>query len=372
MYSTRTYNLTMKSSWLAAAGVTLVLVLWMASGLLRGNDESGDTAADEPGAAALMRVEVLRAEPQFEQRSIELRGEVAAARVVNVRAETSGRVIELAATRGARVQAADVLGQLDLGTREALLRGARAQLASAEAELSAAESLGRRGLQSQLQSDQARAAAQMAQAEVDRLSRDLAQTQLLAPIAGVIEALPIEVGQLVERGDPIATLVDDSAFKVTARAAQQIAMEIQPGQPATVTLITGEELRGEVSWVSSMADAATRSFAIEARIDNPNGAIAAGASASLTIPIEEVEAVFLSPSALALSESGDLGVKVLDADDRVEFLPVSVLRTSLDGAWVTGIAAGTRIVTLGQGFVRVGEQVIAELDSRATAAESAQ
>lgn len=368
----------MKTSWLAAAGVALALSLWMASGLLQGDGTATDTASDESAAAGreaedsseLMRVEIMIAEPEPEQRTIVLRGQVAADRVVELRAATSGHVAELLVSRGDRVKADQPLARLDAGAREALLAGARAQLASAQAEQTAAESLGRRGLQSQLQTEQALAATSLASAEVDRLERDLDDTTLRAPFAGLVERLPLEVGQLLERGDPAATLVDDSAFDVTAHAAQQVAAELVVGQPVEVTLITGETLSGELTWISSLADAATRSFEIEARIDNPHAALAAGVSASLSIPVERVEAVFLSPSTLTLGEDGDLGVKMLDAEDRIEFLPVTVLRTSLDGAWVTGIDAATRVVTLGQGFVGVGERVEAGPPDEAAAASA--
>ncbi len=350
---------------MAAVGVTLVLVLWMASGLFRSNDGPSDTAgsAGDAGQTRPMRVEVQVAEPEPEKRNLVLRGELTANRIVEVRAETAGRAIELFVERGARVEAAELLVALDPGVREALLAGARAQLASARAEQNAAASLGRRGLQSQLQTEQAAAAASLASAEVDRLQRDLADTGIRSPFAGVVEQLPIEVGQLVERGDLVATLVDDSLFKVTARAAQQIASRLKPGQDVNITLITGEQLQGKLSWVSSVADPATRSFEIEALIDNTNMALAAGVSATLTIPGEPIEAVFVSPSTFTLGVDGELGVKVLDDEDHVVFVPVTVLRTSLEGAWISGIEPGTRIVTLGQGFVQAGEKVEVSLSA---------
>ena len=358
----------MKTSWLAAAGVTIALAAWMASGLLRGDDADGDgdggaddpvaiAGGDAPGPAPV-RVEVTVAEPAPERRTVTLRGELAAARTLTLRARTAGPVAELPVARGMRVEADAPLVRLDAGTRGARLAAARAQLASAVAEREAAESLGRSGLQSRLRAEQAIAAASLARAEVDRLEEDLDDTVIRAPFAGLVEALPVELGALVERGEPVATLVDDSAFDVAARAAQQVAARLEPGRRVEVALITGETLRGTLAWVASVADPATRSFEIEARIENPGTALAAGVSATLTVPLETVEALFLSPSTLTLGEGGELGVKALDAEDRVVFRPVELLSTSLDGAWVTGIESGERIVTLGQGFVGVGERVL--------------
>ena len=96
-------------------------------------------------------------------------------------------------------------------------------------------------------------------------------------------------------------------------------------------------------------------------MQNPSNSIAAGVSATLSIPVEEVEATFITPSALSLGDNGTLGVKVLDDNDRVLFTPIELVSTTLDGAWVTGIPNQSRVVTLGQGFVNVGEKVRAQL-----------
>lgn len=356
----------MKTSWLAAAGVVLALTLWMASGLLRDGDADSATV-DTATAPAPMRVEVVAAAPEPHERRIELRGEVSAARQVQLRAETAGTVAELLSERGLRVAAGDPIVRLDAGVREALLAGARAQLASAEAELQAAQSLGTRGLGARTDVERASAASALARAEVDRWVRDLDSTLLQAPFAGLVESLPVEVGQLIERGDPVAMLIDDSAFDVVTRAPQQLAGRLTLGTPVDVELLTGERLVGTLSWVSRVADPATRTFGVEIRLDTasvdaPAGRsadLAAGASAKVSIPMETVEAVFLSPSTLTLGPNSELGIKHLDAEDRVRFQPVELVDTELDGAWVTGVPVGARVVTLGQGFVSVGEQVIA-------------
>ena len=364
----------MRTSWLAAAGVALALAAWMASGLLAGDEgpegNGGGDDADGPAAGqgpAPMRVEVAIAEPRPERRTLTLRGELVAARTATLRAETTAAVAALPVRRGDRVAEGAPLVRLDAGAREADLAAARAQLRSARAEREAAESLGASGLQSRLRSEQAIAAASLAEAEVGRLEAELDRTVVRAPFAGLVEALPLEVGELVQPGEPVATLVDDSAFDAVASAPQQSAAELVPGRAVEIRPITGGTLAGTLSWVSTVADPATRSFRVEARVDDaaaspgaglPGGRLASGTSATLVVPLEEVDALFLSPSTLALGPDGELGVKALDAEDRVTFRPVELLRTSLDGAWVTGVAAGTRIVTLGQGFVGVGERVI--------------
>jgi multidrug efflux system membrane fusion protein len=60
---------------------------------------------------------------------------------------------------------------------------------------------------------------------------------------------------------------------------------------------------------------------------------------------------------LSLNEAGEVGVKTVNSDDVVEFYPVSIIQAETGGVWVTGLPDITRIITVGQGFVREGEIV---------------
>ncbi|MEE9319822.1 MAG: efflux RND transporter periplasmic adaptor subunit [Granulosicoccus sp.] len=344
-----------RASTLAAAGIVLVLALWMGSGLLSSDDSETTVKDDEQSPA--MTVEVQVVEPTAMNREITLQGQLNARRHLLIRAETSGVVESLSIKKGARVSVGDELLVLDKADRESDLEEARAQVRSAQSEQTAANSLKRQGLQSQLQLEQASAALAAATARLARIERDLANTRIIAPFAGIVNDVTVEAGELVELGQSVAELFDTSGFKVRAHAAQQSIAELHVGQTLQVELITGESMDGKLSWISAVADNASRSFAIEAEIDNPANSVAAGVSATLRIPVEKIEAAFITPSALSLGDDGELGVKIVDENNHVVFVPIDIVRTSIDGAWVTGIASGSRLIVLGQGFVNTGERV---------------
>lgn len=348
----------MKKSWLAAGTVVIVLSLWMASGLLRTDD---DEASDKTKSDPMMTVEVQPVELQSMARKLSLQGELEPVQYLLLKAETSGRVDTLLVDKGSRVARGDTLVQLDQGSRLNLLAEATARVKSARSEQEAAASLQRQRLQSKVQSELAEAELESALAQQRNIELDISHTSITAPFEAVVNDLPVDIGELVERGDVIAELVDDSAFDVTAQAAQQSLAKLKIGQRVSIDLITGESLPGTLTYLSSVADPQTRSFRVEARVDNPEGAFAAGISATLVIPLEQVEAAFITPSALSLGDDGELGVKGVDEDNRVFFMPIELVSTSLEGAWVSGIPAGTRIITLGQGFVAIGEQVETQL-----------
>ncbi|MFK8083272.1 MAG: efflux RND transporter periplasmic adaptor subunit [Granulosicoccus sp.] len=353
-------NRIINSSWKAAGIVVLVLAIWMLSGLFT-TDSSSD--ADTTGSVQKqpVTVEVTVAESTLMERELDLQGQIDPIRHVLIRAQTSGEVQQIIKNKGARVGEGDALVKLDEGGRKNTLAEAQAAVKTARSEQRAAQSMQRQRLQSQLQLEQADAVLEAARARLAMTELDISHTTITAPFPGVVNALPVELGAFVERGDVIVELVDDTAFKMSARVSQHALSQLVNGQPVTVTLITGETLSGVLSFIASVADPQTRSFPVEALVQNTSNAVAAGVSATLSIPFQEVEATFITPSALSLGKDGELGVKALDDQDRVLFLPVELVSTALDGAWVTGIPPATRVITLGQGFVNSGEQVKAQM-----------
>ena len=359
----------MRTSIFAAGFLVLALALWMASGLLKSpnNDttdgsNAGASVKAQSGSETnldedFMKVQIEIANLETRSREIVLQGQLEPARVLDIKAEISSTVESLSVSKGQRVQAGDLITTLALNGRDDDLTEANAQVRYASGEQKAASQLLQQGLQSEVRSQQASAALATAVAQRNRITRDIDNTKISAPFNGIINSLPVNLGELVSHGTVIAQLVDDSSFKVTAQVAQQSVNELQLGQAVTLELITGQKLTGTLSFVASMADSQTRSFTVEAKIKNPGENISAGVSASLKIPVETVESVFLTPSALSLGDRGELGAKLVDENNRVEFVPVTLLSTSIDGAWVTGIPKGSRIITLGQAFVAVGERV---------------
>ncbi|MCW9000232.1 MAG: hypothetical protein OQK04_16105, partial [Kangiellaceae bacterium] len=89
-----------------------------------------------------------------------------------------------------------------------------------------------------------------------------------------------------------------------------------------------------------------------------NGFLNAGTSAQISISTGNESAHFLSPSIFALDDSGEVGIKTVGKENRVEFYPIQVIKTEKNGFWVTGLPEYAEVITLGQGFVVAGETVI--------------
>ena len=106
-----------------------------------------------------------------------------------------------------------------------------------------------------------------------------------------------------------------------------------------------------------------QSFRIEVEVSNRDRMLRTGVTAEIRVPVESVEAHFISPALLTLNDEGVLGVRTVSAEARVEFKPVTVFATRPDGFWITGLPASATIITVGQEFVRHGEPVMAVPDA---------
>ena len=75
----------------------------------------------------------------------------------------------------------------------------------------------------------------------------------------------------------------------------------------------------------------------------------------------------ISPSLLTLDADGVVGVKIVDEFNRVVFYPVELAISKPDGVWVTGLPETARIITVGQGYVAVGQEVEPSFEQTDTA-----
>ncbi|MEC9342977.1 MAG: efflux RND transporter periplasmic adaptor subunit, partial [Pseudomonadota bacterium] len=132
---------------------------------------------------------------------------------------------------------------------------------------------------------------------------------------------------------------------------------VKPGMSARVELVSGEKLAGEVRYIAPVADAETRTFLTEIELVDPPVQVRDGLTASAYIELPSMQAFRISPSWVTLADDGEIGVRVVDAEDTVRFVPIRILAQSQKGFWISGPEAGMRVISLGQEFVIDGEKV---------------
>jgi multidrug efflux system membrane fusion protein len=360
--------------WLMALLIGVAVVLWMASGQTGGKRPSPQAdARSQAVTSTVPEVQVRTQAAEWVTRYVTLYGRTAPARAVDLKSETRGRVVAFGVRRGAQVDAGTVLISLDERDRRARLAEARAILVQRETEYEAQKKLKFDGYVSDTLLAEGAARLESARADLRRAELDLEYMTIEAPFDGALQERMVEIGDYVDTGDPVARFIDNRRLVVTASVAEGDVEAVRSQTHGQARLITGQHVEGKIRYVAPVAEAATRTFIVELDLDNSEGVLPAGVTAELTIPAGEVLAQRVSPALLTLDDEGTLGLKTVDPTGRGDFHPANVIKSSSDGVWIAGLPEEATIITVGQGFVRAGENVNAiheSLDDDVMTAES--
>jgi multidrug efflux system membrane fusion protein len=337
---------------------------WIATGefsSVGSAQEAGGLENPTPEAepAPVLRT-VAAVEPVFvdHARMIRLSGITAADKRAALAARAEGVIDGLALVKGGAVSAGDVVMTLEGPETLAQAKIAEIALAQRERELERAERLFAGGNTPEIEVTNARSARDAAAADLARAKAAVDRLQLKAPFAGIVETLDVELGEWVQTGAPVATILALDPILILAEVSERDLGSVTVGAKAQVRLVNGVELEGLVRLVAREASAETRTFPVEIALPNPSLSLPAGMTAEILLAAMPESAVVVPRSVITLSDKGELGLRVVGADDVAAFAPVTIIDDTPDGLVVTGVPEGVRIVTAGQDLVRNGETVV--------------
>ena len=337
---------------LAGIVVALLVIYFMVRGMFGGAQEAAEAAPETRFAVVAEEIA-----PQPWRAEVQMRGRTEAERKVIVRAETAGMIARTPAVLGAEVKEGDVLCQIATDARAAQLAEARAAVAKARLDYDAAVKLNQEGFRADTGVATAKAALDLAAANLERASLEIGKTKISAPFDGVFDQRHVETGDFVKIGDPCGTVIQRSPFLVTGAISEKDVAKIGKGDRGVARLATGETVEGVVRFVASAADPSTRTFDVELEIPNEEGKLRDGVTAEFTVFAAERDAHLIPRSSLTLGEEGNVGVRSVTSGNVVEFTPVNLLGEDHDGVWIAGLQGSVRVITRGQEYVKAGQTV---------------
>ena len=352
----------MKASRVTAVGLVVAAAVWVLSGHLIPHETAESRAAirtSEAESEKLFRVAVMETSVVPHSRKLVLSGRTEADRKVTLTARTGGVLTELRVKRGQQVKQGEVIAILSDDAREAQVAQARAMFTQRTTELEARRKLIEQGtlpklemvnLETQFKSAEAGLAA--AEAERDR-------GVLRAPWDGIITEVPSEVGGAAfsMAGKEVAQMVALDPMLAVVEVSERKLAGLKVGDKAMVRLVTGQMAEGKIRFVSKSASQTTRTYRVEAELKNADGAIPDGITAEVTLSLVPTPLTRVPRSALTFSSGGDLGVRAVGDDGKVQFHPVSVHEDEQTFMWLDGVPQGARVIVQGQDFVREGQRV---------------
>jgi len=306
---------------------------------------------------ARVRVTADRMEAEEVYSSVLVFGSTAAIQSTELRTRVAGIVGRIVNTKGSQVSSGAPILVIKVEDRAARLESAMSAKGKADVEWGNARQLFSAGLISRVEYMTYEANAKLAAAQFDQAVLDSENTTIRAPFGGVVGSLSIEEGQYVQAGETLGAFLDLSSLKVKAELPERFISRVKTGSVARVAFPGGATADAKLTFVSSIANQATRTFPIEFTIRDKR--LKEGMTAEIRLPLDRVVATHLTVSScLTFGDDGRIGVKVVNADNRVEFYPVELVREDEGGLWVSGLPKVADVIIAGQEFVRVGETVI--------------
>jgi len=360
-----------RPSRLIAVALVIAAAAWIISGHL--GDRSRDTtpaatpAENAQAPIPVQRVSVATAVREQHTRTIVLSCVTQADHRAQATARGAGTIVDLSVSRGSHVTSNEVIATISDEGRASAVVQAQALLDQRQSEYDSNKRLIDTGVSPRNDLASLDAAVKAAQAALAAAQAEADRSLVRAPIEGIVNSVPMQIGQAVQAGAEVAEVVDPDPMLAVGNVSEARRSELKVGQDAEVRLIDGTKVEGLVDFVSLSADTATRTYPVEVKFANPTANVPDGVTCEMTVTLTPIDATPVPRSALIFSDDGHLGVRVADSDNKVKFMPIDVVEDGLDNLWVTGLPDAARVIVVGQDFVKDGDPVEAVAASASNA-----
>ena len=274
-------------------------------------------------------------------------------------AKVGGEVRQLLVEEGDMVVAGQVLARLDGDRLRLDLAEIEANLRKLERDYKRQLELSQRGLVAKGTAENAKYDLDALKASYDSARLELGYTEIRAPIAGVVSARYIKVGNTISPNDPAFRVTNLDPLVAYVHVPEKEYRKLAPGQSAEVLVdaLGGERFAGTISRVSPTVDPKTGTFRARIEVPDATRRLKPGMFARVNIVYERHENALQLPRTSILDADGGQSVFVVVKDKAEQ----RTIRTGLaNNGWVEvleGLQGDERVVVVGQAGLKSGTAV---------------
>lgn len=320
----------------------------------------------------------VRAEPELRD-TFDLTAVVEADRVVRVASETAGRIERIGGRQreirwrdrifpagatfaeGEPISEGEPIVYLNKDLLQARVDRAQAEFEYARRDYRRILELPESGSTSQTELDDARTKKDIAKAALDEAAAELERTTILAPIGGILNRLPMEIGEYVAPGDCVAEIVDMDPAKVVVDVPERDVHHLKFGDAAEVFVRAPDEgeLAGRITYISELADEATRTTRVEITVDQGDTpGLRSGQIARARLTRRILANVIMVPLGAVIPLESGKAVYVVANEDVAERREVELgFIKGRNVHILTGLEVGDRLIIAGHRYVGPGQPV---------------
>lgn len=192
---------------------------------------------------------------------------------VMVISDVNGRITSLKVDDGTVVKRGQVMLTVDSKLIENELKTMRLNLKKAEKDLSRMENLLKEGGVTEAQYEEAKLGVESLKVGIESMDKRLGDTNLKAPISGVINNMRIEEGSYLAPGSPVAGIVNINPIRLDVSLTEDQVVTVKTGQRVKVTadVMPGRELQGVITFIDVQADP-TKRFPVQIQVSTAGAA----------------------------------------------------------------------------------------------------
>jgi RND family efflux transporter MFP subunit len=321
--------------------VVALVVLWGISSRRKANAQLSQETQD----LAVPTVSVIHPKLGAPQQEIVIPGDMQPFTDAPIFARTNGYLKKWYADIGANVKAGQLLAEIDSPEVDQQLQQARADLATAQANMNLAEvtatrykdllktdSVAQQDVDNATGNYDARkTAVESAQANVKRLQDMQAFEKVYAPFDGVITARNTDIGQLIDSGSSGGTarelfhIAAMNPLRVYVNVPQFDSPEIRPGLHAELALteFPGRRFQGSVVRSSGAIDSTSRTLLTEVDVDNSARLLKPGGYVEVHLKLPSPVNTFTLPVNATIFKSAGLQVAIVKNGKAISLIPVT-------------------------------------------------
>ncbi len=253
----------------ALLGVIVLGLIGLMAFVLVRNKSEAEQRAKNANRQLSIPVSTTTVRRQTLQSTFSKTGTIQANNEVTVVAQTSGKVIAVYVNVGSRVNAGSPIAKIEDLVLKSKLASARTAYAVAQKDWERSRKLHEEKIISDSDLESYEKALQIAKADLDSAQDNYDNSTITAPISGVISARAVDLGATVNSGTAVATLVDNSAFKITVNVDEVQAFKLKTGDTVAIetAVYPNVKLSGGIKSISVKSDA-VHTFPVEITILN--------------------------------------------------------------------------------------------------------
>ncbi len=284
-------------------------------------------------------------------------------RVVTVSAETAASIDRILPEEGDTVSQGDLLVQLNTDLIKPQFATAEAKYERDKIEYERMRSLVEGDAAPQQDLDNAVSSLAASEAAFEEARARLDRTRILSPAQGALNDVPVEEGEYVSPGTPVAEIVEIDTVKVVVDIPEKDIAFFSVGQQAEILADVKEceeSVLGKITYISQLANPQTRSTPIEIILDNSEGLLRSGQIVRARLTRRVLDKAIMVPLLAVIPQEMGYSVYVVE-DSKAERRDVQLGIIKGDRIQIlNGLEGGEKLIIVGHRFVAPGQNVNVE------------